>query len=1337
MGCVVRMNTNQLRGDPRRQAVPSIRGTVYQAWCSIDAWLRLGSPDQVIFLEGAEDFDVIGGESGDIAVQVKRNEGSISLGNAKTHEALENYWTLVGRDPTRAVFMHYLSTSAAVMERDAAFGGLCGLDAWRAARTSPQLAQVVANYVASKLAANSALRLFISSAGPAELQERLFGRFHWFTDQPDIDAVKRSVEDRITVLLAVQSRSVQLASKVRVQLESRFWQVITEEDSVLRCLTLGDLLRQVESATTAYLPVPVEQIPDLLAVTPPGLGLLMLLIQKVPRAPSPLIPRPDLASQVKAAVDERRVVLLTGTVYKGKTTIAQQVVNSHCPDAWWINLTDRRSDQVDNVLLALASQLEHGDCPGLVVIDDLDISPLTHRTYGNALSLLLHRARVAGRGVILTAQGGSTNSAQIADFGRISVIEVPELTQEEVKALCVQEGCPGEQAEVWSFSVHTFTRGHPKLVQARLIELAEKGWPRPTMSDLVWPSQATQSVRQLARQLFSQSVPPDVAEFFYCVSESTVLLHRTVALKLAELVGLVTGGDVLDSMIGRWIERIEEDWYRTTPLLQGAANEVWTVARRERAHIQLHDAILAKQTLNPSEAAALLFHSYLGRDWNRVASDALRLQVVDNEPAKREVERNLLWLPFVALEPGELIAGSPRTGGPLRSLQFRVAVTLNSEAVSKICDRWAEELAQIGESLLAQGMYLLMWNAICITESLKIPLRHRLAAIKGLTTLVGDFAQISADTAKSFLEINNGYAGIPIQATHTELMLAITVRWVRSAETLQELVVWLDTDASDKLRQEFDSIFDWPLVQTMGAFVHGAWAECHETTTDWNPWIKLFCIIEDYAERRRSNRFGREAAKAKSIVFTEYLSERESGLTCLDVAEVKFGKAPILDEQRANVLFQAEDDENVLNIWKHLQNGSDAHALIDPFAYRRAAISASRLGRRTEAISIFRAGANCVEPEGFALTRFGLLVDCALVELQASHVRDAAETLASAVLALPADAGAEGGERWEPVQRAAVEVCRCIENSLWKPADVDAKFDVGFASSPSRKLEKTEPGQAGRTLLLRAQSARLAATHALVLPKLRGEIDYLCGVPYRVVRWTAAEGKLAWSFCADAQAHFIEALVDFDIATTGLGNTRSGGSILMPDESDGRSILPCAERWFGLLVAGAWCANPALDANLNSWLGWLQARPENIKLQALVTQLREGAEVVQSDLEGLVRNWQRPPAARCGAALRLLSGKVTVIERFHLQGFLLSAVVSDAFYTRQELLNLHLARRIAADWRLLCDSPFNFPSPWQTVPSIIRAAELVEQGQGTLKTIWMPIQNAFGAQAPEYMERIR
>jgi len=51
-----------LSGDPRRQAVPSIHGDVYQAWWSIDAWLRLADADEVIYLEGSEDFDIVKAE---------------------------------------------------------------------------------------------------------------------------------------------------------------------------------------------------------------------------------------------------------------------------------------------------------------------------------------------------------------------------------------------------------------------------------------------------------------------------------------------------------------------------------------------------------------------------------------------------------------------------------------------------------------------------------------------------------------------------------------------------------------------------------------------------------------------------------------------------------------------------------------------------------------------------------------------------------------------------------------------------------------------------------------------------------------------------------------------------------------------------------------------------------------------------------------------------------------------------------------------------------------------------------------------------------------------------
>jgi hypothetical protein len=107
-------------------------------------------------------------------------------------------------------------------------------------------------------------------------------------------------------------------------------------------------------------------------------------------------------------------------------------------------------------------------------------------------------------------------------------------------------------------------------------------------------------------------------------------MHRSVAIRLAETVqGLTNGGDVLDNLTGKWLELLGGQWFRTTELLKGVANDVWSAEKRKWAHVRLHDAILAKHTLDPSEAAALLFHAYIGGEPRRLANTAMRLYLID------------------------------------------------------------------------------------------------------------------------------------------------------------------------------------------------------------------------------------------------------------------------------------------------------------------------------------------------------------------------------------------------------------------------------------------------------------------------------------------------------------------------------------------------------------------------------------------------------------------------------------------------------------------------------------------------------------------------------------
>lgn len=1306
---------------PRRQAVPSIQGTVYQAWCSIDAWLKLKNADEAIYLEGAEDFDIVRSDSA-ITVQVKKNAGSISLGTAKAHEALENFWTLSCKESSRQIDFHYLTTSSIAMEQNANFDGLPGIKAWRVAQTNLEIAKKIISFLSTKLKAQTALRVFLESETPDVVQERLILRFHWLTDQPELELVKGSVDDRIAAHLDRQRRPMTLITNVRKYLESRFWEVVQEAIISNRCLTHHELLRQFEAATTLNLSVPVDQLLDLIVNAPPGLKLLEMLLLKSPTPPDPLLQRPALTRHLEKLVKQRRVILLTGSVYKGKTTLAQLVASTLCPEAWWINLTERKPSEIDIIFLALAKRIESGDCPNLVIIDDLDISLKAHHVYRDSLALVLFRANAIGRGVLLTAQGASNDSVVVHDFQNIELLDVPELTIAETEVLCQEHGCPEKLSEAWGKFVTIWTKGHPKLIQVRIAELAARGWPNPTMIDLTTQSSALTTARQMARQLLSDTVPSPTAEFVYLLSESSVPMHREVAIRLAETVeGLTNAGDVLDKLVGKWVERIEVTCFRTTALLQGVATEVWSPERRKKAHIRLHDAIKAKQSLNPSEAAALLFHAYLGGEPKRLALTAVKLQLIEDHVAKREVKRHLLWLSLVALNSGQAIADDAITAAILRSLQFQVALTLDSDYLPNICDRWVEDVEKIpspeGKSLMLVNMIF----SIGFSENRKIPLNLRLKAITDLPKVPGNLLeQQEAKIGLIFSETIETDV-LPTNSTLAQSMFLLATQSIRDMKSLDYLLQWLDNTATEDLRQQFEATIEWPIVQDLGAFVQGAWgawAAKHEETQDWEPWLALFERIIEYANRRASSRLGREAAKAKAIILTEYLGRDDDALIVLDQADAAFGSSGVLLDQRANVLFHRRDDETVLRIWDKMTSTPDGKATLDPFAHRRAGISAARLNHWSKAEHIFTSTADSLTTGVFDLLKFGLRIEAAFVLFLAGNLATASRLLAEAILALSPEAAAEDNPHWEAVIRKTVVVCGAIRRAYWKQEETEPRIQPGDISSPILKVSKVSPGQAARCEKTKAQVLLLATTLGVGPSSIGHELDALKTSRYIYSRWCSSEALLALSYANGAGAGFIQALVYFETVWADLSTREKSPTILDSDDGPAPNLAIAPERWLGLLVAGIICSGSNLMAHLEKWLE--ESREQLGNDAALTSAIRliiDGASNPNEILEATLINPANAVTVRCGAAAKLLLNKPVASKTLKLQALLTSAFFSDSSFSLQELFNIHVARCFASSWRVHAENRFQFSTPRTSVPALLHSVKEVEDGNGTLRLL--------------------
>ncbi len=94
-------------------------------------------------------------------------------------------------------------------------------------------------------------------------------------------------------------------------------------------------------------------------------------------------------------------------------------------------------------------------------------------------------------------------------------------------------------------------------------------------------------------------------------------------------------------------------------------------------------------------------------------------------------------------------------------------------------------------------------------------------------------------------------------------------------------------------------------------------------------------------------------------------------------------------------------------------------------------------------------------------------------------------------------------------------------------------------------------------------------------------------------------------------------------------------------------------------------------------------------------------------------------------------------KTLQLEAFLTSAMLSDGSFARQELFNLHAARRFASAWRAHAENRFQFFSPRTSVPELLRAVDDVGAGSGTVKRLLQAAANALGEPLGSFMEHVR
>ena len=237
-----------LVGDKRRQATDSIRGYVYQAYQSVLAWMRLGK-DEVLFLEGAEDFDVHTAD-GVTATQVKDTAGSgtLTLRSGEAVTAINNFWRHRQNNLDKAVSLRFLTTASPGREKGGEFGGIAtGIQYWSSAKRDKELPlQPLKSFLLS-LELEPSLADFLRRSDDEAIRKDLICRIDWDTGSKPIDGLVGAVKDDLVCFGASKGIDGYQSEKVLDTLLRRIADLLRSEGE--RRLNYADFVREFERAT--------------------------------------------------------------------------------------------------------------------------------------------------------------------------------------------------------------------------------------------------------------------------------------------------------------------------------------------------------------------------------------------------------------------------------------------------------------------------------------------------------------------------------------------------------------------------------------------------------------------------------------------------------------------------------------------------------------------------------------------------------------------------------------------------------------------------------------------------------------------------------------------------------------------------------------------------------------------------------------------------------------------------------------------------------------------------------------------------------------------------------
>ena len=1002
-----------LKANPKRQAHNQLRGYLYQILHSVNAWLNLAD-DEILYLEGAEDYDTVSDDAA-TAVQVKNMQHNITLRAREVIDAINNYWELRTNNLDRCVKYRFLTRSKIGMEQGNPFGtGKPGLQVWSRCSGDEVAITRISEFFQSEGKISDEVKDFLRIAEPHEIYKKLIEPITWETGSKDARFVEQSIGDKLVLHGDRHSISPSDAKKVVNRLLKEALTVATDKEN--RMLTKTRFFEIFEEETTQRVPVAYLQRMRMLETQTKKLdtasakflgGSSDILIQshstilnEIPPLYPDVTPRTELLTNIGAKLQSENIVVIQGGAGRGKTTLAKLTANSMSAPWFWLDFTMREPSQVVQLLQQLAIEISNQSSPVNIVLDDLNLQPQQLRKYEEILGIVVYRVLEHGAKLLITSQHKLPyNFILRLGVSPSIVINVSDFMLSEIEQFAKQLGCPNEHTKPWANLIQAHTGGHPRLVHARLARLREENWKRPdTIEGIVQTPDEVVEEREAARQLLAE-LPVNQREFLYRLSLMPIEFRRDYALNIGEIPeSIPMAGDTFSQLVGPWIDRVTETYYKISPLLTKAAEQVWSDSRIKNLHAQIADAIVETRNLTKIEAWAVLSHSMAGQNKEAFVAVVGAL-ITAPEDDWKELSQEFSWLIHVEPDvPEKLFPGDAFVNHLFRSLQHRIAVEVEPESARKILEKWDKETVPYEpHQLYLQNRLLLATQALRYYQ-IPLPAKRIVGYLEEIINITESNNEAREIYYSSYI------VAFEEQKTDKSNYFSTLFSFSYRAPNpklnppfLSDLI-----DALDALQPEIRRIlladFEDDSIDCR-LLIDGVWlAESKLENPNWTRCLHVFDKVIEKTMEWGYLHLAAASARGKAIIHDEYLHNPDTAHTVLQDIVSKVGAQPVIEEEQANVYFGQRNYQEALNIYERILpewNPPSEQVNLGPLEeYRRAAICTAQLNDWERAATFFKDGAERTKRIEKNTERYiGLVADAGFANFKAGNYCDSIKLL--------------------------------------------------------------------------------------------------------------------------------------------------------------------------------------------------------------------------------------------------------------------------------------------------------------------------------------------------------